>query len=341
MKRGKVAWLIAVLLAAGFAYGALRLFGIQFAVGEVYPPYSSLRSDPRGAKLLFDSLKSMPGIRAERNFLPPEYLPDHGATILFLGMAVGSLVENLKVLEREASRGNRIAIALQIDSVSSFGDSKALQDSWHVKLDPDTAKGRTHRFSLGAPEEWRVLDRVGPKVLAIEKGFGKGTVALFVESSDFTNESTVAGDRLPQVSAAIGPFSHIVFDEQHLGIAEGGSIMDLARRFRLTGLMAGMALVAALFLWRNAAGFPPQAPATMETRLSGRTSQAGLLTLLRRHVPPRELPAACWQEWLNGNRGQVSAARMERAAEIARTGADRPLEAAREIAAVLHGKGAL
>jgi hypothetical protein len=331
----------ALLLAAAFVYGALRLFGIQFAAGEVYPEYSSLRSDPIGAKLLFDGLAGMKGIRAKRNYLPLEYLPDHGATVLLLGAAPGSLDASLKLLERSASRGNRVVLALRLPPDAKLSDAKTLEDAWHVKLDVDTGKGHIHHLYFSESKDWRVLDRVGPKVLAIEKDFGKGTVALFAESDDFTNQSTVAGDRLRQVSAAIGPNSYVVFDEQHLGIAEGGSVMDLARRFRLTGLMLGLALVAALFLWRNAAGFPPPLAVRGVERLAGRTSQAGLLTLLRRHVPPRELAAACWQEWLNGNRGQVSRARVELAAEIARNGADRPLEAVREIGTVLHAKGEL
>lgn len=341
MRRRFLTYSAAILLAAGFAYGALRLFGIQFAIGEVYPEYSSLRSDPLGSKLLFDSLQGLPGIRVERNYLPPEYLPEHGATILFLGSSLAAPAVDLKQLERAASRGNRIVVALRLTKSPQPAEVKNLQDAWHIKLDEDPAKGRAHRFFFGDAPGWKILDRAGPKLLAIEKDFGKGTVALLAESSDFDNESTIAGDRMAQVTAAIGPYSTIVFDEQHLGIAEGGSVVDLARRFRLGGLMFGLALVAALFLWKNAAGFPPPARTPTSGMLAGRTSQAGLLTLLQRHVPPRDLAAACWQEWLIGNGGQVSAARIERAAAIARRGVTDPLESTREIAAVLHGKGEL
>jgi hypothetical protein len=53
------------------------------------------------------------------------------------------------------------------------------------------------------------------------------------------------------------------------------------------------------------------------------------------------LTAACWREWLAGRRREFSAERVARAETIAQTMADRPLEAAREIQAVLHSKGAL
>lgn len=330
----------ALLLAAAFAFAAIRLFGIQFAAGEVYPGYSSLRSDPMGSKLLFDGLSGVSGTRVERNYLPLEYLPDHGAAILFLGTPPAALSAQYNLLEQAASRGNRIVLALLLPR-DAPPDAKAMEDAWHIKIAADDAKGSVHHFYFGECKDWRVLDRVGAKALAIEKNFGKGAVALFAESDDFTNQSTIAGDRLRQVSAAIGPNDYIVFDEQHLGIAEGGSIMQIARRFRLTGLMLGLALVAALFLWRNAAGFPPPAESVSPEALAGRTSQAGLLNLLCRHVAPRDLAEVCWHEWLYSNRGKVSPARLERAAEIARTRAAQPLEAAREIAAVVRAKGEL
>jgi hypothetical protein len=160
---------------------------------------------------------------------------------------------------------------------------------------------------------------------------------LFAESVDFTNEATVAADRLEMVAMAIGASSHVVFDEQHLGIAETGSFVGLARRFRLTGLALGMAVCAALFLWRSAAGFPP-AVAGQDVPLSGRTSLAGLLTLLRRHIPPEELAATCWQEWLTANRRTVPPDRLERAEAILRRTSGRPLEAARELHEVLAGQ---
>lgn len=341
MRRNRLPLVFAILLAAGFVYGALRLFGIQFAVGDVYPEYSTLRSDPKGAKLLYESLAALESVKAERNYLPPEYLPDHGASIVFLGTTPSSLDDKLKPLERAAARGNRILIALRLPENEKSPHGRDLALAWGVRLAVDAAAGRAHRLYIAEAKDWKVMDRVGPKLLAIEKPFGKGAVALFAGSDDFTNESTVAMDRLRQVSAALGPYNHIVFDEQHLGIAEGGSVVDLARRFRLTGLALGLGLVAALLLWRNASGFPPPVESGANGRLSGRTSHAGLLTLLRRHVAPRELAGTCWREWLAGNRGQIAEARLERAQAIVRERGAQPLAAIREIHSVLHSKGEL
>ena len=332
---------LTLLLAAAFVLGVLRLFNIQLAAGDVYPEYSSLRSDPAGAKLLYDGLSGIERLRVERNYLPLEYLPA-GVAVLVLGAKPGMLSEIRKPLDRAAANGDRVVIALKFRDGASAGDLKSLEADWHVGVQVDNEKGRAHRYYFAPGKDWRVIDRIGPKALVIEKNAGRGTLVFFAESDDFDNRSTLGGDRFRQVSAAIGPNSRILFDEYHLGIAQGGSIMEMARRFRLTGLMIGLAVVAALFFWRNAAGFPPPAlqPAA-SGRLAGRTAQSGLLTLLRRHVVPRDLAAACWQEWLGANRGRVSAARLERASEIVRSRAGRPLEAAREISLLLHAKGEL
>jgi hypothetical protein len=341
MRRGPLSVIFAIVLAAGFVYGTLRLFGIQFAVGDVYPEYSSLRSDPKGTKLLFESLAALQNVKAERNYLPLEYLPERSASVVLLGTAPASLDGMIKPLERVAGRGNRIVIALHQPAADKSPKGKELGLSWGIRLAVDEEKGRARRLYFAETKDWKIVDRVGAKVIAVEKPFGNGTVALFADSEDFTNESTVAMDRLRQVSAAFGPYNRIVFDEQHLGIAEGGSVVDLARRFRLTGFALGLGLLAALMLWRNGSGFPPPREAGVDGRLAGRTSQAGLLTLLRRHIVPRDLADACWREWLAGNRGQVPAARLERAEAIVRARGAQPLDTVREIHAVLHSKGEL
>ena len=51
--RKPVSILLICLLAAAFGGGVLYLFNLQFTSGDVYPVYSTLRSDPAGAKVLF------------------------------------------------------------------------------------------------------------------------------------------------------------------------------------------------------------------------------------------------------------------------------------------------
>ncbi len=335
----------ALARAAGFVWGVLYLFGVQFAAGEVYPEYSSLRSDPAGAKLLFDALSRLPGVAAARNYLPLDSLAEDRAAVLLLGLDAGSFPANsdLQVrIERLAGRGNRVVLAMGRLREAKIPGPGSLYRNWEVKFGVDSERGHAHTLYFAAAKNWRVLDRAGDKLLAIERGFGKGSVVMLAESDDFANQATVAADRLETVATALGAYSRVVFDEQHFGIVETGSIVGLARRFRLTGMALGLALVAALFIWRDASGFPPPPKVTVAGRLSGRTSHAGLLTLLRRHVAPEDLAAACWREWLSANRRSLPPDRLQRAEAIVRGGAGRPVEAMREVRNIVdRGKGAL
>lgn len=373
MRRALRTWTLVLIVGGVFFWCVIGLFNRHFASGEVYPEFSSMRADQKGSKLLFESLGRLPGVTVERNYLPFEFLPRDGATLILLGM--DPMMVNwsgplfLKRVELVASRGNRVLVATRVDpqdlpkedafrTQQQPGKKEQAKNSrseppvppplftmWKVRFGIDTTKKNPHPLYFTEAAGWTVLDQDGSKLLAIERDFGKGSVVLMAESSDFTNESTVGLSRLPLVSAALGPYKRVIFDEDHLGIAESGSVVGMARQFRLTGLAIGLGLCAALFIWKNASGFPPPVSTRSGERYSGRTSYAGLLTLLKRHIPPAELAAVCWREWLSANRHQVTPERLQKAEAIAtavpaRAGRS-PVESAREIQVVLHAKGEL
>jgi hypothetical protein len=343
MSRKVTTLLFVIALAGSIVYTAIYLFGLEFASGSVYPEFSSLRTDPMGSRLLYDSLAALPDITVERNYRALEFLPDNAGTVLLLAIPAADFGNDtepyLRSLEDAARRGNRMVAALTITPTDSLPKFAELKKKWNVTFALDD-KTRRHSLYFADANGWSNLYRQGAKLLVIERAFGKGSIVLFAGSSDFTNQSTASADRLGLVTLAIGPNSHVIFDEQHLGIADSGSVMALARRFHLLGFGVGLALCAALLLWRNGVDFPPPVRARAAGRLAGRTSHAGLVTLLRRHIPAKALAATCWQEWLNGNRGKVSPAK-QRKAESVMTGAADPVLALREIQAVLHAKGEL
>src|SRR5579862_6010149 len=80
MKKG-ASTLILVLAGALFAGGLFELFKLRFEAGDVYPPYSSLRSDPLGASALYESLAKLPGIKVDRDFRMTDELPDGKNTV--------------------------------------------------------------------------------------------------------------------------------------------------------------------------------------------------------------------------------------------------------------------
>lgn len=82
-------WVLLVLAAGGFCLAMAALAMNRFGAGDIYPPYSSLRSDPMGVKALYESLADLPQLRVRRNYQPLRKLADgHDKTLFYLG-AIG------------------------------------------------------------------------------------------------------------------------------------------------------------------------------------------------------------------------------------------------------------
>jgi hypothetical protein len=117
---------VLVLAGLGFAY----LYSLRIERGDVFPAYSSLRSDPLGTRALYDSLEELPGISVDRRFQP---LKDMAAgmprTILVAGMSpsqwAGLSGKEFAALDGAGRNGSRLVLALRADFV---GDTKPRLD---------------------------------------------------------------------------------------------------------------------------------------------------------------------------------------------------------------------
>ena len=108
-----------VLLAVVLTWSILRLIRVQFSAGGFYPDYSSLRADPRGTKLLFDSLSRLSGLRVARNYMPLDYFNGNRAAVLLLGLRLEELNPALlEQVEKLARQGNRVVMALLFEESS-------------------------------------------------------------------------------------------------------------------------------------------------------------------------------------------------------------------------------
>lgn len=110
----KVPLLLLACALAGFAFGLVRLFQLRFEAGDNYPEYSSLRADPLGSKVLFESYGSL--LSARRHFRDLGRLGEGtDTTALFLGVPGASLQfppAELKGLETFVRSGGRLVFAL-------------------------------------------------------------------------------------------------------------------------------------------------------------------------------------------------------------------------------------
>ena len=117
MKNKKLRFVFSAFLVTGFVIGVVNLFLLRFKAGDVYPPYSSLRSDPLGTRAIFESLDNLDNISAKRNYRPLSTIKSsQDVTFFYLGAKMfdsDSIQKNLlESFENIARSGGRLVIAL-------------------------------------------------------------------------------------------------------------------------------------------------------------------------------------------------------------------------------------
>ena len=188
---------------------SLYLFGVEFATGDVYPEYSSLRADPVGARLLSKAWRACPasppaGISCRSN------LRENGATLLMLALDPESFGEDsadsatLESIEQFAGRGNRVVAAMALESESEPGRGRRARASLARPLRPSTPTQARPQLYFAEAADWNVLDRVGPKTAGHRARFRQGQRRPVCRERRLHQRSTVAADRLELVSAALG-----------------------------------------------------------------------------------------------------------------------------------------
>lgn len=190
-------------------------------------------------------------------------------------------------------------------------------------------------------EGWETIyDRDDLPVL-IERSYGKGRIVLSADSFFISNEA-MKTERHPDLLAwLIGPSHTVLFDETHLGIARTPGIAALIRTHGLAPFFGALALLALLYIWRNAAAFlPPPAATTREDIDWGKDFSSGLTNLLRRNIPAEQVLETCLEEWqrdfTHGPHNQSALLpRMREILAAARLRKERdPIQAYRDISAI-------
>ena len=114
-KNKTMAGVIMALLLLIFVVGVARLFILRFESGDVYPAYSSLRSDPLGTRALYESLENIDSVMVGRNYRPLESLEfEPETTFFYFGSAASGndwVPEKLvKVFDRLTQSGGRLVL---------------------------------------------------------------------------------------------------------------------------------------------------------------------------------------------------------------------------------------
>ncbi|HYG21840.1 MAG TPA: DUF4350 domain-containing protein [Verrucomicrobiae bacterium] len=122
--RRALPFVLMLLCIAALCAGVLHLFKLRYDIGDVYPPYSSLRADPLGTMALYESLDRL-GLRVRRDYSTDNRLPET-ERVTYLHLA-GTPREFRRIpasladeIERFVRGGGRLAITFRPRSVNTF-----------------------------------------------------------------------------------------------------------------------------------------------------------------------------------------------------------------------------
>jgi hypothetical protein len=366
------------LLLIAFLFGVGHLFVLRFQTGDVYPPYSSLRSDPLGTRVLYESLENLGDITLGRNYHFLHSLkPETDTTFFYLGTSADDYHpvprELIEVFDRLAESGGRLVVSFlpinkkdekktdskketepqKVENVEYREKSKknsliSIKKHWGVGFEfnqnlpgkdgsslaldavsnrrdlPPVISWHSNLYFDLLDQSWQVLYASEGHPVMIERPFGKGSLVLCADSFFISNEA-LRSERQPQLLVRLlGPNSKIIFDEAHFGINKQPSVAALLRHYRFHRVLWVLAVMALLFVWKNAVYFVP--PRKDENSagadvVSDKDYTRGLIAMLRRNIPSREILEVCGQEWERTFKKdkRIQPEAFERVKEILRT----------------------
>jgi hypothetical protein len=345
-----------VFLVALFLAGAWAVMIAPLATGDLYPPYSSLRADPLGAKALFESLSEQLGLDVTRLYKARAPL-DRETTLLILGVdSVGwssSPKAAFDEYETLLKNGGRIAIAfLPARAPEMPPNTAALQEQWHIRPRYRKVSGRADSGTIPREaalyfepdKEWRVLQARQGDAAIVERKLAGGTLVLIGDSFPLSNQGLSEASDGALIAQLVGPAKRVLFDENQFGVSETGSVAVLLRKYRLEAALAMLFSAAGLFVWRNTSPFLPPREAQRSSRVTGRDSQEGLASLLRRNIPEDRLLSECWKEWTRSaslRESQQGRAEMVLAEIENENGKQNPVAGYRAACRILAARGVL
>ncbi len=305
-----------IALAAFLAWGLEQVIVAPLQSGDIYPPYSSLRSDPLGARALYDSLGQVIGV--ERLYKDRRTLSGSADAMLVLGVdpvAWSALDgETIDGYRKLVENGGRLIIGfLPVRTPLNVPLSRPVEAMWGIRFRYRTGQNQEDQESV--PRETALYFEPGPNWRThggfVERQFGAGWIVLIADTFPLSNEGLRERRDATLIASVVGPARRAIFDENHFGVVETGSVVKLMRKYRLEDAVAVLAIVAGLFLWRSASSLLPARGAAAGNAIAGRDSLAGMTALLYRGVAAKDLMSVCFAEWSKMERNAAKAAAVE------------------------------
>jgi hypothetical protein len=153
-------------------------------------------------------------------------------------------------------------------------------------------------FGLNDPA-WETVFSFETKPVVVRRTWGEGEIVMIADSYLFSNEALRSHRASDFLAWVVPPGGPVVFDEFHHGLSRQPGISALVRKYRLHGVVLSLVAVVALLIWKKAMVFAPRPADDAREREPdpGAETSGGWVTLMRRHIPPRNLPGVCLDAW--------------------------------------------
>jgi hypothetical protein len=341
MRKNRLLSLAACAAIAVFVLTFIELFQARVQSGDIYPVYSSLRSDAGGTKAYYESIAKLGGLQVARGFEPLQANRRRGVTVFLLGVSPQAMTAEGAKYQKLAAEGNRLVIGMPVCSADQAAKPASAGKLWELGWECVKRTPAPDYYVLTeVGRQWRVLawDEDGTPIAA-EHTVGKGSLVLVTDTYALTNEALLRARDTELLAGLLGPHRRILFDEHHLGVVESQGVVSLARQYRLHGFAAGLLLLAVLFIWRNSSSFLPRIGEEISAdEVAGRAATSGLTNLLGRAISKSELVKVCVSEWRRSQGRRAPEDQVARITDIAaNTGAAKePVASYREIAQVVN-----
>jgi hypothetical protein len=288
--RSKIAM---VVILVALVWGLEEVMVSPLKNGSAYPEYSSLNSEPMGALALYESLAQVTAV-GRLYKAHDDKNAGAGTTILMLGVDPLRCPE---VVEKNAGKELETMVRKGVRLVIAFLPA---EPNWHVREPSQFQASDIWGAHFNFAKPWRAgpeWTKIDPDGLTIERRMGAGSVVLIAYSYPISNQGLRDDRDATYISKLMGPATRVLFDEDHLGIVETGSVTKLMRKYHLEGALGVLALVAGLFLWRSGSSLLPSRAPGADQAVTGRDSLDGMAALLRRGIAEKNLVRVCYEEW--------------------------------------------
>jgi len=330
MKR-TISIIIMLLLILSFLVSASFIMHGRLERGDVYPRYSSLRRDPMGTSILFDSLKKVGcavEILTEDEF--PEVMEPQN-TILFIpspkfdlfpdkevDRIVGFILSGGRVL-MTAEDENGLMDFFNTGIDIPIGDNKEEEEEGKKKEDkekkprireaiqgtgfdfsPDSIPIIGEKFLITRwPRAVTVLSSEHDVMLLLSHG--KGDIIISSDSYLISNESLAGRPPAALLSWIMGARTHVLVDEYRHGVSTNKGVSFLLRKYHLYWFIAYLTIIFFLSLWHLLPHFQKPLPreSTPDTRVY--SSLDGYTQLLTKTIPRKRLLDIAMDQWLKGS----------------------------------------